>query len=136
MFRSLIWPPSGYTKGSAPVRSRGTTKSQRTKTREVKTRRDQPLIVADKKGKKKPARRTAVTTDHVYSFICGAGDQSCEGLGIERIYVLKCARISSVKAKMKRQEAARNKMRSLRVSIAHCSVIRSCCLWPLTGLSE
>jgi hypothetical protein len=30
------------------------------KTREVKTRRDQPLIVADK-NKKKPARRTAVT---------------------------------------------------------------------------
>jgi hypothetical protein len=34
--------------------------NRRTKTREVKTRRDQPLIVADKKGKKL-ARRTAVT---------------------------------------------------------------------------
>jgi hypothetical protein len=39
-------------------------KTNRRKQREVKTRRDQPLIVADKKKikrEKKPARRTAMT---------------------------------------------------------------------------
>jgi hypothetical protein len=40
------------TEKTAPVRSRGTTKNRRTKTRVVKTRRDKPLIVADKKKKK------------------------------------------------------------------------------------